>query len=360
MNSGKNILVCPLDWGLGHATRMVPVIEMLERKGANVFIAADNRPLEFLAQRFPQNKTIKLRGYSPKYPTNNNMALAMLKSIPRMILETRKSNKALHKIIKEYNIDAVISDNRYELYTSKVPTVFVTHQLNIQTSGWQKIGKPIINWTINHFINKFDEIWVPDIKGKFSLSGELSRSDKFATRIFNIGFLSRFTIPEANLIPKSVDILIILSGPEPQRTILEKLLTKQALQSNLKTIILLGKPEEKESKEIKNVKLLSHVADEEFSLLIQSAEIVISRPGYSTLMDLAVIGKKAIFIPTPGQTEQEYLANKLLNDGIAFTQSQSQFNISIALKDQERFKGLLIENNPELLESRIDNLLKIC
>ncbi len=360
MNSGKNILVCPLDWGLGHATRMVPVIEMLERKGANVLIAADNRPLEFLKQRFPQNKIIKLKGYSPKYPSNNNMALAMLKSIPRMIIEERKANKALHKIIKEYNIDAVLSDNRYELYTSKVPTIFVTHQLNIQTRGWQKIGKPIINWTINYFINKFDEIWVPDIMSKFSLSGELSRSDKFAKKIFNIGFLSRFTKPEPNLTPKSIDILIILSGPEPQRTILEKLLTKQALQTDLKTIILLGKPEVKESKEIKNVKFLSHVADEEFSLLIQSAEIVISRPGYSTLMDLAVIGKKAVFIPTPGQTEQEYLASRLFNDGIATTQSQSQFNLTTALKDQKQFKGLLIENNPELLESRINNLLKIC
>ncbi|HJN06746.1 MAG TPA: glycosyltransferase [Bacteroidales bacterium] len=360
MEPRKNILVCPLDWGLGHATRMVPVIEMLERKGANVIIAADNRPLEFLVQRFPQNTTIQLPGYSPNYPSNNNMALAMLTSLPSMILEARQANRRLQTIINEHNIDAVISDNRYELSTSKVPTVFITHQLNIQTSGWHKIGKPIINCTINHYLNKFNEVWVPDIPGKFRLSGNLSKSNKFASKLFNIGLLSRFSKPEVTHKSNSIDILIILSGPEPQRTILEKLLLSQALKTELKTVILLGKPEEQVSNENKNVKLISHITDDEFSLLIQSAKIVISRPGYSTLMDLAVFGKKAIFIPTPGQTEQEYLANRLLDEGIAFSQSQSNFDLPTALKNEKLYKGLFLENKPELLELRIDKLLNIC
>ncbi len=359
MEPSKNILICPLDWGLGHATRMVPVIEMLKQKGANVIIATDNRPLEFLKQRFPNNKVIKLEGYSPKYPANNNMALAMIKSVPNIILKAKQAKRKLQTIIEEYNIDAVISDNRYELSTSIVPTVFITHQLNIKTSGWQTIGKPIIQRIINHYINKFDEVWVPDVPGKFRLSGDLSSSDKFVSKLFQIGFLSRFTKPETNNNSQSIDILIILSGPEPQRTILEKLLTKQALNTELKTVILLGKPEEQVSEEINNVKLISHVADDEFASLIQSAEIVISRPGYSTLMDLAVFGKKAVFIPTPGQTEQEYLAYRLLNDGIAFSQSQSSFNLTDALINQKQYKGLFPENNPELLEQRITNLLNI-
>lgn len=356
----KNILVCPLDWGLGHAARMVPVIEMLGRKGANVIIAADNKPLEFLKQHFPQNTFIKLKGYSPDYPSNSNMALAMLKSLPEMMHEARQANKDLQKIIGEHHVNAVISDNRYELSTSKVHTVFITHQLNIQINGWQTIGKPLIDKIINYFVNKFDEVWVPDVTGEFQLSGKLSRSNKFTTKRFNIGLLSRFSKPDLDNGTKSTDLLFILSGPEPQRTILEELLISQALKTELKTVMLLGKPGEHVNKQINNVKLISHLPDDEFSKLIQSAKIVIGRPGYSTLMDLAVYGKKAIFIPTPGQTEQEYLAHRLLDEGIAFSQDQSNFNLTEALNNQSRYKGLLLKNKPELLESRINNLLNIC
>lgn len=360
MGRSKNILVCPLDWGLGHATRMVPVIEMLERKGANVILAADNRPLEFLRQRFPKNTLIQLQGYSPKYPSNNNMALAMLKSLPEMALKAKKAKRKLETIINEHKIDAVISDNRYELSTSIVPTVFITHQLNIKTSGWQTIAKPIINRTIHHYLNKFDEVWIPDLPGDLGLSGDLSKSSKLTTKYFNIGLLSRFSKPEVPNNSNSIDILIILSGPEPQRTILEKLLLSQALKTDLKTVILLGKPEEEVDNEIENVTLISHVSDAKFASLIQSAKLVISRPGYSTLMDLAIIGKKAVFIPTPGQTEQEYLADSLIEEGIAFSQRQSNFDLYTALKNSKLYKGLFVNNNSEFLEQRITNLLKIC
>ncbi|MBC8320009.1 MAG: glycosyltransferase [Bacteroidetes bacterium] len=352
--------MCPLDWGLGHATRMVPIIEMLGRKGANAIIAADNRPLEFLKQRFPQNTFIKFGGFSPIYPSNKWMALYMLRSIPEMMIKARLANKILQKIITNHKIDAVISDNRYELSTPRVPAIFITHQLNIQTIGCQKIGKPIIDKTINYFINKFDELWVPDIPSNFQLSGNLSKTNKFAPKRFNIGLLSRFSKPHSGNNIKSIDILIILSGPEPQRTILEELLLEQALKSKLKIVMLLGKPEENTDKEIKNVKLISHLSDAEFSKLIQSADFVISRPGYSTLMDLAVFGKKAVFIPTPGQTEQEYLAHRLLNEGMAFSQDQNNFKLTEAINNQPKYKGLFIENMPELLDARIDNLLKNC
>ena len=193
--------------------------------------------------------------------------------------------------------------------------------------------------------------------GGFQLSGKLSKSRR---NTFNIGLLSRFYASEIKDIPITNDLLIILSGPEPQRTILEELLLSEALKTELKTLILLGKPGEKIHKEIKNVTLISHLPDDEFSRLIRSSKIVISRPGYSTLMDLAILGKKAIFIPTPGQTEQEYLAKRLLDGGIAFSQNQNSFDLTVALSNQSNYKGLLINNKPELLESRIDNLLNIC
>ncbi len=356
----KKILVCPLDWGLGHAARMVPVIEMIEKKGASAIIAADNNPAEFLKQRFPKSTFVKLAGYSPKYPANGDMAMAMIKSLPKMLRKAHRSKKELHKIINNHNINAVISDNRYELYTSKIPSIFITHQLNIQTSGWQTIGKPIIDILINHYLNKFSEIWIPDITGDSRLSGKLSVSINNKAKQFNVGLLSRFSTSHIHECQKSIDLLIILSGPEPQRTILEELLLSQVLGTELKTVILLAKPSEYIEKKMKNVKLISHLPDTEFSEIIQSAKIIISRPGYSTLMDLAVFNKQAIFIPTPGQTEQEYLAKKLFEERIAFSQTQSNFSLTEALLSQEHFRGLFLENEPKLLENRIDNLLRIC
>ena len=356
----KNILVCPLDWGLGHASRMVPVIEMIEKKGGNVIIAADNSPLDFLTQRFPKNTTIKLSGYSPSYPTNGNMALAMIKSLPEMIRKSKRANEELQKIIAKFNICAVISDNRYELATSKIPTVFITHQLNIQTSGWQTMAKPIINKLVNHYVGMFDEIWIPDLNNDFQLSGKLSISSKFRNKSYKVGLLSRFSSKSINNIKESIDVLIILSGPEPQRTILEKLLLSQALKSELKTTILLAKPGENINKKVNNVTIISHLPDAEFAKTIQSAKVIISRPGYSTLMDLSVFNKKAIFIPTPGQTEQEYLAKRLFDKGIAFSQNQNNFDLSKSLTELRKFKNLHVENIPELLENRVDNLLNNC
>lgn len=358
MKKKRNILVCPLDWGLGHATRMVPVIEMLEEKGANVIIAAQNRPLDFLLQRFPENSFVDIPGFSPFYPSGSSMALAMLKSMPEMITKARQANKALQKIIQKNNIHAVISDNRYELSTNKIPTILVTHQLNIQTSGIQKAGKPFIDTLINYYINKFDEIWIPDISAEDNLSGALSESRKFKEKKFNIGFLSRFSSHNNIKSKNNIDLLIILSGPEPQRTILEELLTTQALDTKLNTVILLGKPEENMSYEINNVKLISHISDDEFASLVQSAKLIISRPGYSSLMDLAVLEKNAVFIPTPGQTEQEYLARNMLIKGISFSQPQNIFSITEALNNQNKYRGLKLVNNAELLERRIDHLLR--
>jgi uncharacterized protein (TIGR00661 family) len=360
MDREKNILVCPMDWGLGHATRMVPVIEAIEKHGSNAILAADNRPFDFLKKRFPNNQIIRLSGFSPRYSDNKSMAWTMIKSFPTMIKAAVNAKKELDKIITRYKIDAVISDNRYELSTPRVPTIFITHQLNIQVNGIQRIAKSLIDRLIFRFINNFDELWIPDIEGHMNLSGELSFSSKFNTKKHNIGLLSRFLSDIESIKCNNFDLLIILSGPEPQRTILEDLLLKQALKSKLDTVILLGKPETDRTRTIENVKLISHINDDEFLGLLKSASYVVTRPGYSTLMDLAVLNKKAILIPTPGQTEQEYLAKKLLSEKAFFSTSQSRFNLIDAIGEADNYNGLSIKNNSEKLNKRILNLLNNC
>ncbi len=357
MGRKKNILVCPLDWGLGHATRMVPVINELENQGANVILAADNGPMEFLMRYFPNNTIIRLEGFKPHYPASGSMAWAMIKSLPDMISAAKRSKLHLTKIISDYHIDAIISDNRYELSSASIPSVFVTHQLNIQTSGFQKIASPPIKFIINHYINKYKEVWVPD-SDNHQLSGNLSKSIRH--NLYYVGLLSRFISSKKTKPNNKIDLLVMLSGPEPQRSMLEKLITNQAIDSGLSTIILQGKPEAKKTQPIKNITVLPHANDEEILDLINSAKYIICRPGYSTLMDLAVIGSKAIFIPTPGQTEQEYLSRKLMSERIAFSQNQRSFNLSEAIKQQDEYSGLEIKINNEVLETRISNLLNNC
>jgi len=359
MERKKNILVCPLDWGLGHATRMVTVIREIQKQGGNVIIAADNSPLAFLKQYFPELTFVKLEGFTPNYPAHGSMAWAMLRSFPAMVKSAKNARRKLKNILDEYNIDAIISDNRYELYCHKLPSVFVTHQLVIQTSGIQKIANPFIRLIINNYLKKYSEIWIPDDKVN-SLSGDLAKSEEHNDISFFVGTLSRFNKSHTRVDQVDNDVLVMLSGPEPQRTILENGLLKQALETDFKTIILRGKPEDKEQEIIENVTIIPHASDDKIASLICSSNHVICRPGYSTLMDLSHLQKSAIFIPTPGQTEQEYLALRLMKEGVAFSQSQDSFNLLDAIARNNSYSGMKRYGDNIILRERITNLLNIC
>jgi len=356
----KKILICPLDWGLGHATRMVPVIELILSKGALVTIAADNGPLEFLKLRFPNCDFIKLKGFEAKYPKGDNMAFKMAMQFPAMIRAARKAKNQLEEIIEKHKIDVVISDNRYELSTENAYSIFITHQLNIQAKGIQSIFKPLINTIINAYIKKYNELWIPDFEGDENLSGNLSHKVKPPIdNYFFIGPLSRFSNVVIKELPKKYDIMAILSGPEPQRSIFEKLLEKELLNSGLKCIILSAKPSLNKQENIKNILKVSHLPDNEFAQTIMESELIISRPGYSTIIDLIHFGKRAIFIPTPGQTEQEYLADRLKLKKHYFSQKQFDFDLTSALSENKNYKPLKFHANANTLNERVDYILNL-
>jgi len=337
---------------------MVPIIEILIDKGANVIIGADNGPLEFLKQRFENCEFIKFSGFVPKYPKGNAMAMKMALQFPQMKKQAKKSNDLLQKIIIEKDIDIVISDNRYELSSPKVYSVLVTHQLNIHTIGLQKLFAPFIKSQLRSYIKKYDELWIPDFESSPFLSGDLSHGTTMPIDNYSfIGPLSRFTGIENSIINKKYDIMVILSGPEPQRSIFEKILEQQFLETDLKVVFLLGKPEEKNIEIIDNIEKIPHLSDVEFARTIMSSELIISRPGYSTIMDLAVFGSNAIFVPTPGQTEQEYLAKTLEKQGSYYFQEQSELDILSAIKKSKEYQGIKLNNNYEVLNERINYLL---
>ncbi len=359
MSTKKTILVCPMDWGLGHATRVVPVIEVLKKLPVKLIIGADNRPFEFLKQRYPELEVIKFPGYVPRYPVKRTMTLKMISEMPEMIRQADKAHLMLEELIDEKGIDLVISDNRYELWSKKVKTVFITHQLNIQTPKYGKVAKPALRQMIYSYIKKHDELWIPDFEGEPNLSGELSHIDKYPVENYHfIGPLSRFRYVTKKPVKKDIDLLIILSGPEPQRTILEVKLKDQAFRSGLQTVILQGRTEEKHHIRMENIEIFSHLPDDEFAGCLTAAKTIVCRPGYSGLMDLVWFGKKAVFIPTPGQTEQEFLAESLKQKGLYYYQNQKDFDLQQALARAESYTGMTMKNDIDVLEKRIDLLLK--
>jgi len=359
MSIHKRILVCPMDWGLGHATRVVPIIRLLQQAGAEPVIGADNKPLAFLRQQFPDANWIRIPGFEPEYPKQGSLPVKMAIAIPKMLKEADKAHKLLEKVIKEQNIDAVISDNRYELWSENIPTVFMTHQLNILLPGIFSSGRPLVRKMINRFIIRHNELWIPDFENEPNLSGKLSHIKKMPLKnSFFIGPLSRFEGIEMGLTKKRLDILCLLSGPEPQRTIFEELLINQLKETDLKAILLSGKPEEMEKKNTGNLEIRPHADDEEMLMLIQSASIIICRSGYSSLMDLVSLGKNAVFVPTPGQPEQEYLAKNLKEQGLFYSCSQQEFSLQKALQESEKYNGLHLTNDYKTLKERVERLLK--
>lgn len=349
----KNILICPLNWGLGHATRMIPVIECFKAMGTNVIIAAYGNSKVLLENKFPEIEIITLEGFEPHYPAKGSMALMLLRSFPKIIATFFKSRKQLRKIITQKKIDIIISDNRYELYHKNVYSAFVTHQLNIKTYGWQRLFKPLIKFIINRLTSKFDKIWIPDLPSGI-LSGTLSESDN--TKVVYIGLLSRFAKIDYK-VKKDMDVLAIISGPEPQRTIFENIVLAQMAKSEKKCVVISGTPHLSNISRLKNITTYPHLDDDNFTKMITSANLIISRPGYSTLMDLANFGSKAVFVPTPGQTEQIYLAEKLQDEGIAAKMDQDMFDLEKAIIESENYSGLKLNNNPQLLSNAINKLI---
>ena len=337
MNSKKRILLAPLDWGLGHASRCIPIARALEVEGFEVVFAASGRPLDLLMGEFPNRDFIKVESYNIQYPKNGNMAWSMIRQSLKIWKGIRKEKKVLTQIIEDYTIDGVISDNRFGLYSKKVPCVFITHQLNIQSPVFSSFIQNI-NFK---YIKNFDACWIPDSE-EHLLSGDLTRSNLPQVNCHFVGSLSRFETMEKT---EDLDILAVISGPEPQRSIFEKILRKQLISSKKKALLVLGKTEENLEESIDNLKIVSHLKSTELNQAMVNANVVISRSGYSTVMDIAKLNKKAIFVPTPGQTEQEYLAKYYYNQQLTFAMPQHTFNLAIALKKIEDFKGLSLSEN---------------
>jgi len=354
----KNVLICPLNWGLGHASRCVPVVRAFIAAGAHVIIAADHRPLAFLHKEFPELQCVTFPAYEVTYQRKGSFILKFLKSIPLIVISIYREHKQLKCIIDDYNIDIVFSDNRFGLWNNKVKSIFMTHQLSVK-SPFQLFFIDKLLFLLNKtFIKNYDECWIPDFKGEINLSGDLAHKYKLPINTYFIGALSRFENTNPYPVNNSIDLLVLLSGPEPQRTIFEEIILKQLEKKTLKTIIVQGIPEKNEIKIInKNLSIYSHLETEKLEAFIQQSQMILCRSGYSTIMDLVVFGKKAILVPTPGQTEQEYLATLYMNKKYYYSVSQKHFKLDEALIHSASYSGIHLNKDGELLKERVEMLL---
>ncbi len=355
----QKILVAPLDWGLGHATRCIPVIRKLQLRGFDVTLAASGRPLALLKQEFPDVRCIDFPGFSPDYPASGSMALRMLGLVPSFIRKTLAEHRKLNQWIDELGIDIVISDNRYGLWSRKVRSVLIIHQIRILSGKSLRFLEPLLYAVNRLLISRFDECWIPDFEGVENLSGKLSHAVKLPANSFFIGPLSRFSANGLYPAVEKKGILVLLSGPEPQRSILEKKILEQLGNLSYSVTVICGRTDSVFRDETTgSFRILSHALSNEIGEYLRKSELVICRPGYSTIMDLAVTGGKALFIPTPGQTEQEYLAVLLKNEETAWFTTQSSLNLSADIPVALAMKGFKPLNEGGLLSNRISTLTK--
>jgi uncharacterized protein (TIGR00661 family) len=304
--SNKTIFFGALDWGLGHATRSVPIIRQL-LKNNTVILGVTPLTKTIFDEEFPELKKIELPAYDIKYSSVFPLWLKLGLNVPRISQVIADENKLLIKITQENNIDVVISDNRFGLYSEKVHSVFITHQLFLKAPVFENFGSKLNQ----NYISKFNEVWVPDFENeKESLSGELCHGNIFHKNIKYIGPQSRLQDVITEVEKDKYDYLILLSGPEPTRTQLEEELLKKIKLSNKKFAFVRGSKLKVQSSKLENVDAFDFPTKEELKKLILSSKKIICRSGYSTLMDMHLLGKKElILIPTPGQSEQEYLAD---------------------------------------------------
>ena len=329
-------------WGLGHATRSLPIIRKLIDEDANLTIISHGNALKFLKDelRGKEVRFFDIKDYP--IPVSETKGAFIAKSImywPRFMQRMNRGIKFVARLSEKEKFDVIVSDGRYDIYSRRIPSFLITHQVRILNPFKLRLfeyGSEIFNL---FFLKRFVKFIVPDYEDSDNLSGKLSHDLKLIRKdqLSYVGVLSDFR--RRNL-KRDIDLLISLSGPEPQRGILERIIMNQLSKIDGKIVFTLGRPDRRISKDMGNVKVYSIVDRDKREELMNRAKMVMARSGYSTIMDLAVIKTKALLIPTPGQTEQEYLAKYHMEKGNFYHVEQENLNLERDLEKAKGFTGI--------------------
>jgi hypothetical protein len=311
MSGSRKILVAPLDWGIGHAARCIPIIRKHIEAGDEVVLASNGRSKALLQSHFPDLDYLPdPPDYRIHYSNQLPFLLKVGSQIPRILSTISKENAWLEEHLKWRKFDMVISDNRYGLYSKSTQSIFITHQTAPIVPS---LGRSLVHKYIRQWCERFDETWIPDIEQtERSLGGQLSHHN-VPSNAHYIGFLSRFSGIDKPVANDSYNHVAIISGPEPTRSHFEKMLFYFFQKKNETALIVSGKPDAQEDITHEKVRIISQISDEDLMAYTAGAERIYSRSGYSSIMDFATLNvlDKVRWYPTKGQTEQVYLASRL-------------------------------------------------
>lgn len=299
----KCVLIAPLHWGLGHASRCIPIIRDQIAEGNRVIVSANSGARSLLQSAFPNLEYIDIPFMEITYPEDGNMSRHFFWRGPRLVRSIWREHHELKSVIKKHGIDVVISDSRFGLWSKKAHSIFITHQVHILSPYFEGLINLLNRWVMH----KYAEVWIPDYAEIPGLAGVLSHPTRIPKHAKYIGPLSRFSAPITKT-TTTLEAVIIISGPEPQRSLFEAEMARRFIESDAPALMLRGKPHEESEKTIGNLKIVNHLNDQSLIEALSGCKKIIARSGYSTVMDLDVLNIEAELIPTPGQTEQEYLA----------------------------------------------------
>ena len=335
------MLLAPLDWGLGHTVRCIPIIRELLNQGCEVVVACNSKQRLLLVKDFPFLQFVHLRGYEIEYGKTRLLTLVkLILQVPKILTRINQEKAWLKDFLSKNRVDAIISDNRYGFSSRETHCIFITHQLRVR-SGLGNFIDNLIQQRLYRRINEFSTCWIPDWnEANLSAAGELSHPRRLPyIPVKYIGCLSRFE--RCAQVNQRNDILVILSGPEPQRTIFEKIISKQLQVFQGSFVLVRGVFDNSRVPFLDDSKVFNHATGKELNDLVCASGVIICRSGYTSVMDVLKLAKKCILIPTPGQTEQEYLAAQLLKQNRARVASQEDFDLQ---KEFEQTKTLDFES----------------
>lgn len=291
-------------------------------------LGANGLAAKFLHGYYPSLEFLHLPSYEITYQHSGSFSLTMLMQLPNLAQSIQHDQKLIRKVAKQLGISGIVSDNRYGVYHPDLPSVILTHQLAIQGMGMQRLGVPFLRYFIRKYLKSFTHCWIPDYEQAPGLAGKLSHLDSYPIQHQYVGPLSRFSHMKYPEHDPEFDIMAILSGPEPQRSLLEQEILRKSTDFNGNILLLRGLPgTDNKLAAPKNVRVFNHLADAQMLEMFAMSRTIICRSGYSSVMDLEVLGRHAFLVPTPGQPEQVYLAKLHANSGGFTSISQGALNL---------------------------------
>jgi len=348
-NPRKTVLIAPLNWGLGHANRLLPVIAALRDDDCRVMVAATSPALEVIQQEFPELEIRPIKSSAIRYTRNRWLMPKLFVQAPVLLRDLLYERRWIKRYVQNEKPDLIISDNRFGLYHKDVFSCYMTHQVKVIMPAYLKPFQPLVRWIHRKIIASYDVCLIPDGEQN-GLSGKLAHQPKgFSFKHVYIGpvsgFLSLSPVP-AEHIP---DVLLVVSGPEPQRHMLVEKFADLFRNDSRELWIVAGQPHKKYDNRDNNIRIISHMRRAELKYLMMHVPVLILRSGYTSLMDLHAIKRKAILIPTPGQTEQEYLG-WYFEQRYAFTVFQQKAKMTVS-DYSKRHCGSLLHDDSQSIEN---------